>query len=379
MTLMKVFNKIGIILIIGELFFVSCNTDTKVDGVYKLFPVKAGNNWGYVDSTCSFKLEPLFENAGSFNNNRAFVIQAGRGSYINDSAKLICKFQFLKVTDFNEQKAFVLDTLNTIHCIDVNAHTLFTLKDVEEANLFYEDFAAIKKNDKYGFIDTKGNEKISCQYDAVLSFSEGVCAVAKAKVQGDSTVLIWQYIDKNGKNIIKDYYETALNFTEGFAAVCKKGQWIWIDKTGKSMFANDYEQCQPFVEGFAVYKKNGYWGVINTKGEIVLEPSYASIGNFSNGLAMASLGPNTIGFINKKGVIAINPIFQSASSFKDGVAYVFNNHKISLLTTQGLLFCSGQFDSAPGFLGEDLGFVDISMNTQITINKPLEQSAASKM
>jgi hypothetical protein len=50
-----------------------------------------------------------------------------------------------------------------------------------------------------------------------------------------------------------------------------------------------------------------------------------------------------------------------------------------MLTIKGVLFCSGQFDSAPGFLGEDLGFVHISMNTQISINKPLEQSAASKM
>ena len=366
---MQILKNIGSVMI-GGLFFIGCNTNTKVDRVYKLFPVKAGNNWGYVDSTCSFKLEPVYENAGDFNNNRAFVMQAGRGSYINDSAKLICRFQFLKVTDFSENKAFVLDTLNTIRCIDLNAQTLFTLKGVEEANLFYEDLAAIKKNDKYGFVDMNGNEKISCQYDAVLSFSEGVCAVAKSKAQGDSTVLIWIYIDKTGKNIIKDYFETALNFSDGFAAVCKKGQWYWINKNGKSILGNDYEQCQSFKDGLAAFKKNGYWGIISTDGKVVLEPSYASIGNFKDGLAVASLGPNTIGFINKEGVITINPTFQSASSFKGGVAYVFNNHKISLITSKGTLFCSGQFDSAPGFLGEDLGFVDISMNTQITINKP---------
>lgn len=369
---MRVLNNI-ILLIFSVLFFVGCNTNTNVERVFKLFPVKAGNNWGYIDSTCSFKLEPVFENAGSFNNNRAFVMQAGRGSYINDSAKLISRFQFLKVTDFNEYKAFVLDTLNTIRCIDIHAQTLFILKDVEEANLFYEDLAAVKKNDKYGFIDPKGNVKISFQYDAVLSFSEGVCAVAKSKVQGDSTVLIWNYIDKDGKNMSNDYFETALNFSDGFAAVCKKGQWFWINKNGKSTLGNDYEQCQSFKDGLAAYKKNGYWGIIGADGKVVLEPSYASIGNFNNGLATASLGPNTFGFINKKGVITINPTFQSASSFKDGVAYVFNDHKISLLNTKGLLFCSGQFDSAPGFLGEDLGFVDISMNTQIVINKPLEQ------
>jgi hypothetical protein len=370
----------NIVIIIGvSLFFFGCGADDSDKKKLTLFAVKAGNNWGYVDSTCSFKLEPLFENAGEFYNSRAFVLQAGRAGYINDSATLICNFHFLKATDFSENKAFVLDTLNTIQCIDINAKTLFSLKDVEEANVFYEDMAAIKKNDKYGFIDTKGNEIISCQYDAVLCFSEGLCAVAKSKVQGDSTVFIWQYIDKTGKAVLKDYFETALNFTSGFAAVCKKGKWTWIDKKGNSLFANNYEQCQSFNEGLATYKKNGYWGIIDTSGKIILEPSYAEIGNFSNGLAVASLGPNTVGYINKLGVIAISPIYQSASRFKNGVAYVFNNHKISMLTIKGVLFCSGQFDSAPGFLGEDLGFVHISMNTQISINKPLEQSAASKM
>lgn len=362
------------VALLGGLIFVACNNnDNKtVEQSYKLFPVKAGNNWGYIDSTCSFKLEPVFQNAGEFHNNRAFVIRAGKASYINNSAKFICDFQYLKASDFNEFKAFVLDTMNTIHCIDTSAKTLFTLKGVDEANLFYEDLAAIKKNEKYGFIDSKGKEVISCQYDAVLSFSEGLCAVAIAKIQGDSTVFDWNYIDKNGKNVFTDVYETALNFKEGFAAVCKGGQWQWINKSGKTVLPSNFEQCQSFSDGLAAFKKDGYWGVINTTGKVILEPSYAGIGSFNDGLAIASLGPNTFGFINKSGEMAIKPTFQSAAAFKEGVAYVFNDHKISLLNLKGNLFCSGQFDSAPGFLGEDLGFVEISLSGQVSVNKPEE-------
>ena len=63
---MNVFNKIGIILLIVGLFFVSCNSNTKVDVVYKLIPVKTGNNWGYIDSTCSFKLDPVLKMQANF-------------------------------------------------------------------------------------------------------------------------------------------------------------------------------------------------------------------------------------------------------------------------------------------------------------------------
>ena len=63
-----------------------------------------------------------------------------------------------------------------------------------------------------------------------------------------------------------------------------------------------------------------------------------------------------------------NPI-KIFSSFDNGFCYIFKGNKIGLLTKSGRLFCTGQFDSAPGFLGADFGFVEFSMNTRIQINE----------
>ena len=366
---MNVFNKIGIILLIVGLFFVSCNSNTKVDVVYKLIPVKTGNNWGYIDSTCSFRLDPVFENAGEFHDNRAFVIKAGRAAYINDSGRVICPFQFLQATDFSDSLAFVLNKNNTIQCIDVNMKTKFTLKDVQEVSIFKEGLASVKQADKYGFINKTGKVVIPCQYDDVLFFSEGLCAVSITKQIEDSTYLEWTYIDATGKPAIDSVFEAAQSFNSGLAAVKRNGKWSWIDKKQKDVFGNDFEECQSFKNGFAAYKKDGFFGLINKSGKLILEPSYAIIGHFNEGLAMVSLGPETIGFIDTTGVIKIQPDFQSASSFNNGFCYIFKGNKIGLLTKSGRLFCTGQFDSAPGFLGADFGFVEFSMNTRIQINE----------
>ena len=366
------FLKYIIIFSCSLILFVGCNNTKVKPTALLLIPVKTGNNWGYIDSTCSFKLDPVFENAGEFHNKRAFVMKAGHAAYINDSGRVICPFQFLQATDFSDSLAFVLDKNNTIQCIDVDMKTKFTLKDVQETSVFKGGLAAIKQADKYGFINKTGEVVIPCQYDDVLFFSDGLCAVAVTKQIEDSTYSEWTYIDATGKTAINSVFEVAQNFNAGLAAVKRNGKWSWIDKKDKDVFGNDFEECQSFKDGFAAYKKDGFFGLINKSGKLILTPSYAIIGNFNEGLAMVSLGPETVGFIDTTGVIKIQPQFQSASYFHNNFCYIFKDNKIGLLTKSGRLFCTGQFDSAPGFLGADFGFVDFSMNTQITINSPLD-------
>lgn len=363
------FFKYAIVLSSSFILFVGCNKTVEKPTASILIPVKTGNNWGYIDSTCSFKVDPAFENAGEFHNNRAFVIKAGRSAYINDSGRVICPFQFLQATDFSDSLAFVLDKNSAIQCIDINMKTKFTLKDVQEVSIFKEGLASVKQADKYGFINKTGKVVIPFQYDDVLFFSEGLCAVAVTKQIEDSTYSEWTYIDATGKTLIDSVFEVAQNFNGGLAAVKRNGKWSWIDKKQKDVFGSDFEECQSFKDGFAAYKKDGFYGLINKSGKLILEPSYAIIGNFNEGLAMVSLGPETVGFIDTTGVIKIQPQFQSASYFHKGYCYIFKDNKIGLLTKSGKLFCAGQFESAPGFLGADFGFVDFSMNTRIQLDE----------
>jgi len=363
------FFKYSFIFCCSSILFVGCNNTALKPSASLLIPVKTGNNWGYIDSTCSFKVDPAFENAGEFHNNRAFVIKAGRSAYINDSGRVICPFQFLQATDFSDSLAFVLDKNSAIQCIDLNMKTKFTLKDVQEVSNFKEGLASVKQADKYGFINKTGKVVIPFQYDDVLFFSEGLCAVAVTKQIEDSTYSEWTYINTSGKTTSNSVFEVAQNFNSGLAAVKRNGKWSWIDKKEKDVFGSDFEECQSFKDGFAAYKKDGFFGLINKSGKLILEPSYAIIGNFNEGLAMVSLGPETVGFIDTTGVIKIQPQFQSASYFHKGYCYIFKDNKIGLLTKSGKLFCGGQYDSAPGFLGADFGFVDFSMNTRIQLDE----------
>jgi hypothetical protein len=351
------------------LSIISCNTDNKNKNNFTVFPVKAGNNWGFADSTGSFMQTPVYQSAGEFYNGFSLVTKGNKISYVSKKGVSLIPFIYNYGTEFSENLAFVSDSLKIVSCLDTTFKVKFTLKDIEEVHVFKEGLAAIRKNGKYGFIDVNGNFKIPCLFDAVLDFSEGKCGVARIAGTEDSTYYEWLYIDRAGKNLSDQIFSEVHDFKSGLAAVQKDGKYGWINKEFKFVFGNDYDECKDFSEGFAAFLKNNTWGLINDNGKIIVEPYYSSIGKMKEGLVSFSLGKNSAGFLDANGNIVIKPIYQAVSDFKNGFAYVIKNNRLSVMNKSGKLYFEDYFDSAPGFLGVNLGFIDFSMNMRISLEE----------
>ena len=366
---MRNLNKLFIVTIVSGVLF-SCGNEEKylekVKNIY--FPVKAGMNWGYVDTACNFIQNPVYEYAGEFFNGRALIAKNGKISYLNSSFKVLDNFQYLRGTEFKEDRAFVLDKDNNVLCLDTNLKVIFTLKEVDEVNVFSDGLASFRANSKYGFIDKQGKVVIPPSFDNVSVFGEGLCAVAIENAVNDSVFYTWNYIDKTGKKQIPAEFTEAGNFSQGFAAVSIGDKWGWIDKTGEFVFGNDFEKVNAFSEGLASFRKNGQCGVLNLQGKSIVEPSYFDIGNFKEGFASLTLAPGSVGFIDKTGKIVVSANFKTVSDFRSGFAYVLKNEKLSLINSFGKLFCEENFDSAPGFLGVDY-LRDFSLFNKIEVIK----------
>ena len=332
----------------------SCGGETKNENKSNVyFPVKAGMNWGYADTACNFIQNPVYEYAGEFHNARALVVKNGKISYLNTSFKALDNFKYNKGTEFNEGMAFVLDSENNLHCIDTNLKVLFSLKDVDEVNIFSDGMASFRRNGKYGFVNAKGAEIISASFDNTGFFSEGLCAVAIQNTIEDSVFYTWEFIDKKGKKVFQNSFSDANQFSDGFAAVSISGKWGWIDKTGKFIFGDNFDQVNSFSEGFATFRKDGKCGLLNMKGKILIEPAYFNIGKIKEGFAMLTLAPGSIGVIDTTGKIVIPANYKIVSEYKNGFAFAVKNEKISIINKNGKLFCEETYDSAPGFLGSE--------------------------
>ena len=95
-------------------------------------------------------------------------------------------------------------------------------------------------------------------FDGVWSFNEGFAAVQK-----DGK---WGYINTKGEQIVECKFDHAWYFHEGLAAVQKDGKWGYINTKGEQIVECKFDNGGDFNEGFAVVKKDGKWGYINTKG-----------------------------------------------------------------------------------------------------------------
>jgi hypothetical protein len=90
---------------------------------------------------------------------------------------------------------------------------------------FNNGLAKVKKNKKWGYIDTTGNVVVQPMYNEVENFSDGLARVR----QGQK----WGLIGKDGTLIIKPTFDWIYEFIDGIAKVKIDGQEYYMNTSGQ--------------------------------------------------------------------------------------------------------------------------------------------------
>ena len=93
----------------------------------------------------------------------------------------------------------------------------------DDARPFSDGWAAVKKGEKWGFIDTDGSVKIDYQFDDALSFGQHLAAIRI----GDD----WGYVSRYGEIVIEPQFLAAKSFYDGSAPVQTRDGWRFITLT----------------------------------------------------------------------------------------------------------------------------------------------------
>ena len=223
--------------------------------------------------------------------------------------------------------------------VTITASFIESINQYDEVYGFSEGLAVVKKDGKYGFINTNGEEVIPCRYDFARSFSEGLADVEKDRKYG--------FINTKGEEVIPCKYEYVQSFSNGFAAVQKDYKWGYINTQGEEVCPCKYDYAFDFSEGFAQVIKEDKVGLINAKGEEVIPCKYDpyDIVGFSEGFASV-LKDREYGFINTKGEEVIPFIYDAAYVFSEGLAMVVKDKKCGFINTKGeeVIPCRYDFD-----------------------------------
>lgn len=133
---------------------------------------------------------------------------------------------------------------------------------------------------KWGFINNKGEVVIRGAYDELGNFSEGMAAFRiKAK---------WGYLDKTGKELIAAQYYNAFVYKDGLAKVSDfDRKYGMIDAQGKAIIPIQYDELRSFEEGKCAFKKDGKWGFIDKDNKVKIAAAFDGVKDYNNGKAIA--------------------------------------------------------------------------------------------
>ncbi|MBU6454134.1 MAG: WG repeat-containing protein [Cyanobacteria bacterium REEB67] len=165
---------------------------------------------------------------------------------------------------------------------------------------YSEGLAVVKYKDGFGCLNKTGEIIFKVPFRNLRSFHDGVAAFSVGKSAADER---WGYINQKGDTVIKPAYTAAEDFSDEAAAVRlttaanggKAGRWAYIDKTGTQIMKETFEEAQPFHEGLAPVKVDGKMGCINRIGRFVVPPNYDAVYAVDHGTIVAAHGTGISG------------------------------------------------------------------------------------
>jgi hypothetical protein len=182
--------------------------------------------------------------------------------------------------------------------VELTPEFIKAVQQYEQLGVFSEGMAAVKKGDKWGYINNKGEEIIPCEYTSAQKFSEGLAPVGKNDCVG--------FINPLGKIVIPLDFKFALPFSEGLAAVYKDDHWGFIDSKGQEIIPFAYTSASQFCDGLSLVMKEETPIYIDKQGKQafpipVEDPCGAGV--FSNGRAFIAKDYENFAVIDTKGEI----------------------------------------------------------------------------
>lgn len=284
----------------------------------ELIPYRKGDKWGFCTPDKKIVIECKFDHVKFFDgqlaevsiNKECYLIDRNGKYNIKNASKSIESFKF--ENEYDDAKGWNLNG------------------EKSENYKISKGLVAVKKNNKFGFVNLKNEIIIPFDYDwdtnctfpflfSFPIFKEGIVFLKKENK--------WGALDTNGKIVIPFIYESygfqdLLDFTveEGFIEnlinVKFNDKWGIIDSNGKILIPFKYDMCYHFFEDLAVVKLNNKYGVIDKNNRLIVSFIYDEISNFKGGLAKIKTNEK-YGIIDSKGNLIVDPIYDYLNNDMD--------------------------------------------------------------
>lgn len=369
----------------------SCSSHSKSpkngDGLYR---IAVGDKFGFMDADGNVVIEPKFDKAQAYFYDGVCVAGLGEIIYIIDSKGAIVKelpaginyfysfdnglavfnsYESITSDDvklkmlwhgvMNTKGEFIVPAENYDTNINIDGDSVYIVVQ-ERPNIWYmadkygkiigekcdsiwhgysRGLCGIKKNGKWGYMNTSGQIVIDTIYDAIRTFSED--NIARVRKNGQE-----MYIDQTGNSLIT-VDKTLTGFTANRAAVIINDTKCLIDRNGNKICHLDCDKIYGFAEdSLCTIIIDNKALKINTLGNVVLRTNHKYIDVFQNGVAFFRTQELKWGLIDINGQEIIKATFDNR--------YTFDNDNIIVFSKQiHGVDCFSYFDKEGNLIWQD--------------------------
>lgn len=237
-----------------------------------LLLVQVKEKFGYMNTEGKMAIPAVYDAGNDFNGGFA-TAKKGTQFIILDTKgeETVIKTAAMDVRDFSEGLAPIRTTDKKFGFINTTGELVIP-SQFESVGYFINGLAWAKTMDKkVGFIDKTGKWVVEPQFEAAKNF-DSKSGLARVK-KNDK----WCYVNAKGEILNVDDTLVWGDFSEGLAEG-KKGELKgFFDNKGKWVIEPQFEDVRDFHNGYAAAKKNGKWGLIDKTGKWVIKPVYDGI------------------------------------------------------------------------------------------------------
>lgn len=162
--------------------------------------------------------------------------------------------------------------------------------------------------------------------DDIFAESEGMRGIRRDGRYG--------FIDSRGRLRIANRYEGIGKFREGLAPIMLIGKWGFVDMEDRIVINPNFETASEFRNGIAVVRRGGKSGVIGKEGQFIVPLRYDSIARINSRLVLYD--QNRVGLADQSGHVLIEPRFDHLELLPNNLVIVRNDEKWGVLSIDGM-------------------------------------------
>lgn len=325
--------------------------------------LKENDKWGLINEEGKFLLNPLYEEVVDVSRFSEFswVKNGGVwGMYSKESQVFTFSPQFISFKQLTNETALVKDERGLSGVIDFSNKEFVLNPQFELATKIVANAVLVKKAEKYGLINDKGQYLLNVEYDSIIRIHKyrvklsknGKSVIADAKGNLLSTIEYdavlpysggafrvlsegeFGYTNYRGREVISCAYRAASDFKRQRAIVQDQDSMAVI--TPKNDFVlHGYENIEWLSENSFLIKKNGFFGVSGLDGDIKLELAYDSI-YVEDGYPIIRLEKDELFyFYDLRTFRLFGKGYNGATSFSNLAAIVTKGRKVGVVNDLG--------------------------------------------